>query len=67
MMKQNIQALFNPQSIAIIGASNTPGKIGYFIVKNMLESGFTGRIFPVNPGSDEILGLRLLKRSASCL
>ena len=62
MMKQNIQALFNPQSIAIIGASNTPGKIGYFIVKNMLESGFTGRIFPVNPGSDEILGLKVIKK-----
>jgi acetyltransferase len=45
---------FNPQSIAVIGASATPGKVGYNVLKNIIESGFTGKIFPINPRADEI-------------
>jgi acetyltransferase len=49
---------FTPQSVAIVGASKTPGKIGNAIVRNMLQSGFTGRIYPVNPNESEIEGLK---------
>ncbi|MCZ7582274.1 MAG: acetate--CoA ligase family protein [Deltaproteobacteria bacterium] len=52
-----MRALFEPQSVAVIGASGTPGKIGYTVVKNILDGGFTGRVFPVNPKGGEILGL----------
>jgi acetyl coenzyme A synthetase (ADP forming)-like protein len=45
---------FNPKSIAIIGASATPGKVGYNVLKNIIDSGFTGKIFPINPKSDEL-------------
>ncbi len=59
MPADNIQALFSPQSVAIIGASGTPGKIGYSVLKNMLDSGFSGDIYPVNPKTDSILDLKV--------
>ncbi len=51
-------SLMRPQSVAIIGASNTPGKIGYAVVQNMKSSGFKGHIYPINPKEDEIAGLK---------
>jgi len=52
-----LDKLFDPQSVAVIGASHTPGKVGYDIVNNLKESGFTGTIIPVNPAGGELLGL----------
>ncbi|GBF32935.1 acetyl-CoA synthetase alpha and beta chains [Desulfocucumis palustris] len=49
---------FSPKSVAIVGASNSPGKIGHAIVKNVMESGYTGKILPVNPKEQEIMGLQ---------
>ncbi len=48
---------FNPASVAIIGASNKPGKIGNVIVKNMINCGYRGKIYPVNPKEADIEGL----------
>jgi len=53
-----LDSLFNPNSVAVIGASRTPGKVGYEIVSNLLETGFKGEIIPVNPFADQILGLK---------
>ena len=53
----DLTRFFNPKSVAIIGASRSPGKIGNVIVKNMISSGFTGKIFPINPKEAEIEGL----------
>ncbi|MFX1512053.1 MAG: acetate--CoA ligase alpha subunit [Promethearchaeota archaeon] len=53
--------LFSPDSIAIIGASRRKEAIGYAIVKNILDSGFQGKIFPINPKATEILGLKCYK------
>ncbi len=50
--------LFYPKSIAVIGASRTPGKVGYEILSNLLAGGFAGRVIPVNPSAEEILGLK---------
>jgi acetyl coenzyme A synthetase (ADP forming)-like protein len=58
---QSINAILSPTSIAIIGASATPGKIGYTVIKNLLESKYSGKIYPVNPKDDEILGLKNYK------
>lgn len=52
-----LNGLLRPKSIAIVGASNTPGKIGYTVVKNLLESGYEGSIYPINPKGGEIQGL----------
>ncbi len=52
----SLNEFFNPKSIAIIGASRTPGKIGYTILEN-LKNSFNGKIYPINPNAKEILGL----------
>ena len=54
----SLEALFNPKSIAVIGASSKPGKIGYAIMKNLIEYGYEGKIYPVNikGGEMEISG-----------
>jgi acetate---CoA ligase (ADP-forming) len=46
---RSLDAVFRPRSIAVIGASRTPGTVGYEIVHNLLERGFTGAVYPVNP------------------
>jgi len=56
-----LTGLLRPQSIAIVGASTTPGKIGHTVVKNLIESGYEGSIYPVNPSAEEILGLKVYK------
>lgn len=48
--------LFNPESIAVIGASRHKEKLGYQILYNIIQSGFCGNIYPVNPEAGEILG-----------
>jgi len=52
-----IEKFFNPKSIAVIGASRTPGKVGYAILENLKKS-FSGKIYPINPFATEILGLK---------
>lgn len=49
---------FYPQNVAIIGASDDPKKAGNALVKNFLNYGFKGDIFPINPKAKEILGLK---------
>ena len=53
-----LEAFFEPTSIAIIGASRKTGKVGHEVLKNVLESGLKGKIYPVNPKAKEILGLK---------
>ena len=52
-----LDAIFKPASIAVIGASRTPGTIGYMIVDNLLRNGFTGAIYPVNPRAAAVHGV----------
>ncbi len=58
MELMKLDALFRPRSVAIIGASRTPGKVGHILTKNVIESGFPGSIYPINPNAEEILGKR---------
>ncbi|MFH0749233.1 MAG: acetate--CoA ligase family protein [Candidatus Bathyarchaeota archaeon] len=57
-----LEALFQPSSIAIIGASPEQGKVGHEIVRNILNSGFKGKIFPINPSFTNVLGLKCYSR-----
>ncbi len=50
-----LKALFNPESIAVIGASKDPKKLGHVLLKNVLDYGFKGGIYPVNPREKAIL------------
>jgi acetyl coenzyme A synthetase (ADP forming)-like protein len=56
-----LNGLIRPQNVAIIGASATPGKIGHTVVKNLIEGGYQGGVYPVNPDTDEILGKKVYK------
>ena len=68
MVKNNdISFFFKPKSIAVIGASGTPGKVGYNVVKNIIESKYSGEIYPINPKVDEILGIKAYKSVADIL
>ncbi|MBE9581946.1 MAG: acetate--CoA ligase family protein, partial [Proteobacteria bacterium] len=49
---------FNPSSVAVVGASQKPGKIGYDILNNIVRYGYTGAVYPINPKAREILGRR---------
>lgn len=53
-----MKKLFEPKSIAIIGASSNPGKVGYKIVNNIAQVGYNGKVYPINPKADEICGYR---------
>ena len=56
-----LDAIFKPKSVALIGASNTPGKLGYDVLYNLINAGLQGPIYPINPKADEILGLKAYK------
>ncbi|MCM8818440.1 MAG: acetate--CoA ligase family protein [Candidatus Omnitrophica bacterium] len=52
---------FNPKSIALIGASTSPDKLGFKILQNIIEGGYKGKIYPVNPKGESILNLKCYK------
>lgn len=54
----DLSTFFHPKSIAIIGASRDPQKVGGIVVKNILESGYDGLILPVNPKAESIFDLK---------
>jgi len=54
----SLKSFFNPQSVAIVGASRQKGKVGYEILSNVLGAGYEGRVFPVNRKADIIAGLK---------
>jgi len=51
-----MQRIMNPRSVAVIGASAEDGKIGNSVMKNLINGGYQGAIFPIHPKADEILG-----------
>ncbi|MDO8746405.1 MAG: acetate--CoA ligase family protein, partial [Thermodesulfovibrionales bacterium] len=53
-----LDSLFNPASIAVIGASRDPKKVGYAVLNNLIRFDYKGQIYPVNPSGEEILGLK---------
>jgi acetyl coenzyme A synthetase (ADP forming)-like protein len=57
-LKKNLEHFFEPKGVAVIGASTNPGKLSHGILKNLVQYGYAGGKYPVNPGADEILGLR---------
>jgi acetyltransferase len=68
-MTSDIDAFFNPESVAVVGASSNPAKVGYALLRNLLygsmkgapsrEHGFAGPVYPVNPRGGEILSERV--------
>ena len=57
----NLEKIFNPQTVAIIGASDAEGSVGYAIVKNFTQKGFAGKVYFVNIRKPEIFGVKTYK------
>ena len=54
----NLDPIFSPKSVAVIGASTTPGKVGHDIFANILKGGYTGTLYPVNPSAKSVLSVK---------
>ncbi len=55
----DLNGFFKPTSVAVVGASRNPAKVGHVILKNLIDGGFKGLIFPINPETDNLLGYRV--------
>jgi acetyl coenzyme A synthetase (ADP forming)-like protein len=53
--------IMKPAAVAVIGASNSEGKIGNSVMKNIINGGYEGELYPINPKADEILGKKAYK------
>jgi acetyltransferase len=58
MVTTNLDKIFNPKTVAIIGASDAEGSVGYAIVKNFTQTGYSGKVYFVNIRKPEILGVK---------
>ncbi len=58
---QDLNKFFYPRSVAVVGASVDPKKTGHVMLNNLLNYGYKGEIYPVNPGVEEVLGVRSYK------
>lgn len=58
-MAHQLDPFFTPRSVAVVGASSRPGKLGYSVLENLVRGGYAekGRVYPINPKASEILGL----------
>lgn len=52
-----MEAFFRPRTVAVVGASEKPDKVGRVVLENVLRSGFPGKVYPVNPNHQTVLGL----------
>jgi acetyl coenzyme A synthetase (ADP forming)-like protein len=58
---RKINLLFKPKSVAIIGASENPDKVGHVIMQNYIDVGFSGKIYPINKDAEKVLGMKAYK------
>ena len=56
--RYSLDVFFYPRNVAIVGATRNPAKPAYYITENLVRLGFTGKIYPINPNANEILGLK---------
>ena len=57
MSIRNLDKIFQPQRVAVIGASDTTTSVGYTVLRNLVGSGFEGVVYPVNPKRDSVQGI----------
>ena len=55
---ESLQSILYPKSIAVIGASRYPGTIGYLLVRSLIESGYVGAVYPVNPNIEVVSSIK---------
>jgi len=62
MVTVNLERIFNPARVAVVGASDTPGSVGHSLMRNLIQLGFEGKVYPINITKKEILGIRAYQR-----
>ncbi len=62
--QKELKPLFSPKSVAVVGASQEPHKLGAIVLKNIIESGFKGKVYPVNPNYESLADLTCYKSLA---
>ena len=65
MSTRNIDAFFAPRSVAVVGASERPGSVGFTLFQNLRTSGFGGSVWPVNGKRDEVQGVPAFRSLAA--
>jgi acyl-CoA synthetase (NDP forming) len=65
-MKDGVTRLFHGRTVAVVGASTSPGKLGHEILANIVNGGYEGTVYPVNPKASEILGLPAYPTVSAC-
>jgi acetyl coenzyme A synthetase (ADP forming)-like protein len=58
---RDMNRIMKPEAVAVIGASDETGKIGNSVMKNLINGGYKGKIYPINPSADEIMGIKAYK------
>jgi acetyl coenzyme A synthetase (ADP forming)-like protein len=58
---RQMNRIMKPDALAVIGASNEDGKIGNSVMKNLINGGYQGKIYPIHPKADEVLGRKAYK------
>lgn len=61
-----LEELLEPRSIAVIGASRAPGKVGHELLANLVNSRYGGKIIPINPSAADVLGIKCYPDLAAC-
>ena len=61
MSIRNLDKIFEPHRVAVIGASDTPTSVGYTVLRNLVGSGFRGVVYPVNPKREAVQGIQAYK------
>ncbi|MEJ2717232.1 MAG: CoA-binding protein, partial [Deltaproteobacteria bacterium] len=60
-LRERMDRMFSPRSVAVIGAGTTPDKVGHAIMDSLVTGKFPGAIYPIHPRHEEVLGLRVYK------
>ena len=60
-LRQRLDRMFNPKSVAVIGAGATPDKVGHAIMDSLVTGGFAGPIYPIHPRHETILGMKVYR------
>ena len=58
MSVHNLKSLFNPNRVAVVGAGREPSQLGHIVLRNLIDGGFDGVVYPINPGRESVSGVQ---------
>ncbi len=58
MSVHNLEHLFNPHRVAVVGAGREPSQLGHIVLRNLVDAGFDGVVYPINPGRESVSGIQ---------